>query len=156
MQFVSSATTFLVEELPAYLPAGEGPHTFLWIEKRDFTTHEAVRRIATVLGVDARDMGYAGQKDRHATTLQWLSAPGVAPEKALAIEIEGIRVLRAERHGNKLRTGHLRGNRFEVVLEQVTEAEAAAVESASTCLDAKGYPTATVNSGSEPRATTPP
>jgi tRNA pseudouridine13 synthase len=55
-------------------------------------------------------------KDRHATTRQWLSIPRLDPERALALAVDGVRVLDARRHGNKLRTGHLHGNRFEVVL----------------------------------------
>jgi tRNA pseudouridine13 synthase len=87
-----------------------------WIEKKDLTTFEAVRRLAEVCGVDARDVGYAGMKDRHATTRQWLSLPRFDPARALEISIGGMKVLEARRHGNKLRTGHLRGNRFEAVL----------------------------------------
>ena len=119
--FASSPETFLVEEIPAYPPVGEGPHTFLWIEKQGLTTVEAIKRLARALGVADRDIGYAGMKDRHATTRQWVSVPAVDPAVALAAEIPGCRVLEARRHGNKLRTGHLRGNRFEVVLTEVGE-----------------------------------
>src|SRR5690349_18985146 len=112
--FCSTPETFVVEELPAYLPAGEGPHTFLWIEKRGLTTPEAVRRLARALRVPERDVGYAGMKDRHATTRQWVSVPAVDPAVALAAELGAeLRVLEARRHGNKLKTGHLKGNRFE-------------------------------------------
>jgi tRNA pseudouridine13 synthase len=121
--FASSPETFFVEEIPAYLPAGEGPHTFLWIEKQGLATPEAVKRLARALGVNDRDVGYAGMKDRHATTRQWVSVPAVDPAAALAAEVPGLKVLEARRHGNKLRTGHLRGNRFEVVLAEVTDAE---------------------------------
>src|SRR6185436_5502258 len=119
--FASSPETFLVEEIPAYPPVGEGSHTFLWIEKQGLTTVEAIKRLARALGVADRDIGYAGMKDRHATTRQWVSVPAVDPAVALAAEIPGCRVLEARRHGNKLRTGHLRGNRFEVVLTEVGE-----------------------------------
>jgi tRNA pseudouridine13 synthase len=121
--FASSPETFFVEEIPAYLPSGEGPHTFLWVEKRGLTTPEAVRRLARALAVPERDLGYAGLKDRHATTRQWISAPGGTPEAALALVVPELRVLEARRHGNKLRTGHLRGNRFEVVLTEVADDE---------------------------------
>jgi tRNA pseudouridine13 synthase len=77
---------------------------------------DAVRRVAGMLGVDARDVGYAGMKDRHATTRQWISVPRVEPEIALQIAGVDLQVLAARRHGNKLRIGHLRGNRFEMVL----------------------------------------
>lgn len=116
LSFNSSPETFVVEEIAAYEPSGDGEHTYLWLEKRDLTTLEAVRRLARALGVEARDVGYAGMKDRHATTRQWISVPRVAPEAALEIGGADLRVLAASRHGNKLRTGHLRGNRFEVVL----------------------------------------
>jgi tRNA pseudouridine13 synthase len=116
LTFTPSVQTFVVEEIPAYLPSGEGEHTFIWIEKTDLTTFEAVRRIARVCDIEERDIGYAGMKDRHATTRQWLSLPRFDPTYALEIAIDGLRVLEARRHGNKLRTGHLQGNRFEVVL----------------------------------------
>jgi tRNA pseudouridine13 synthase len=116
LTFTSSPATFVVEEIPAYLPSGTGEHTFLWIEKVDLTTFEAVRRIAGAAGIDPRELGYAGMKDRHATTRQWISVPRLDPERATQLSIDGVRVLEASRHGNKLRTGHLHGNRFQVVL----------------------------------------
>jgi len=112
---------FVVEEIPAYLPSGDGPHTFLSIEKRGLDTDEAVTRIAAALGVAARDVGVAGQKDRQALTRQWISVPNVDPARALGLTLDGIRVLGAERHGNKLRTGHLRGNRFTLTLRGVVD-----------------------------------
>jgi len=69
-RFVSSPDTFLVEELPAYLPTGTGEHTFVWIEKRDLTTWDAVNTLARRLGVAPRDIGCAGLKDKHAVTTQ--------------------------------------------------------------------------------------
>ena len=122
-RFISTPETFLVEELPAYLPAGEGPHTFVWIEKRGLTTLDAVGRLARALGVQARDVGYAGMKDRNATTRQWLSVPAIEPSLAAAVELDGLRVLEARCHRNKLRVGHLRGNRFEVVLCEIGAGE---------------------------------
>jgi tRNA pseudouridine13 synthase len=122
-RFTSAPETFFVEEMPAYLPAGEGPHTFVWIEKRGLTTFEALARLAGALGVQARDVGYAGMKDRNATTRQWLSLPAVEPSLAAAVEVDGLRVLEARRHRNKLRVGHLHGNRFEVVLRELVPGE---------------------------------
>ena len=44
-RFVSSPDSFLVEEIPAYLPTGQGEHTYLWIEKQNLTTLEAVGKL---------------------------------------------------------------------------------------------------------------
>ncbi len=139
-RFVASPDTFVVEEIPAYAPGGEGEHAYLWIEKRDLTTLEAVNRIARVLGVDARDVGYAGMKDRRATTRQWLSILGVETSRAEAVSVDGVRVLEASRHGNKLRIGHLSGNRFEVMLTDVAPGEADAVAGQLETLAAQGLP----------------
>lgn len=117
-RFRPSPETFLVEEIPAYEPCGSGEHTYLWIEKRDLTTLDAISVLARRLGVAARDIGYAGMKDRHAVTRQWVSVPRIDPEAALQAFGEGpLRVLRASQHGNKLRVGHVRGNRFAVTVD---------------------------------------
>jgi tRNA pseudouridine13 synthase len=125
LTFAPSPERFVVEEIAAYDPAGAGEHTFLWIEKRGLTTMDAVRRLARLLEVDARDVGYAGLKDRNAVTRQWVSVPRVDPERARLIAEPDLAVLQAVRHGNKLRTGHLRGNRFEVVVTLAASDEAA-------------------------------
>ncbi len=107
---------FRVDEVPAYLPEGEGDHLFVRFEKTGLDTPQAVRRIASVLGVDPKNAGWAGLKDRHAVTRQWASFLFGDPAKLEGAEIEGVRVLEAARHRNKLRTGHLSANRFELVV----------------------------------------
>jgi tRNA pseudouridine13 synthase len=109
------------------------------------TTLAAIDELARRLGVPAREVGYAGMKDRHATTRQWLSAPRLSPEAALTPppteESPGVRILRAERHANKLRVGHLRANRFTVHLGEVRDpAEARALVAGLDELSRAGLP----------------
>jgi tRNA pseudouridine13 synthase len=139
-RFVPSPETFIVEEIPAYSPAGEGEHAYVWIEKRNLTTLEAVGRLARVLGVDGRAVGYAGMKDRHATTRQWLSLLGVDTARAESVAVDGVRVLAASRHKNKLRVGHLHGNRFEVVLVDLAEGEGDVLTARLRALACEGVP----------------
>ena len=110
---------FMVEELPLYSACGEGEHLYLEVEKRGITTFEALKRIARALQVDERAMGYAGLKDAQATTRQFISVPGRTPEQALALELEDMRILSARNHRNKLRLGHLAGNRFTIIVRGV-------------------------------------
>ena len=112
----STPEDFRVVEAPLYPASGEGGHTFLLVEKRGRTTEQVARDLARASGVPARDVGYAGRKDRHAVTRQWFSLEGVDPEAARGFELEDAEVLEVRRHGHKLRTGHLRENAFEVVL----------------------------------------
>jgi tRNA pseudouridine13 synthase len=122
---------FRVEELPLYLPCGDGEHTYLVIEKRGLTTLEAVRRIARAVGANERDMGYAGMKDAVGVTSQTLSVPRVAPEQLLGLQLPGLVMVRAERHRNKLKLGHLAGNRFTI---RVREPDDGALERARAIL----------------------
>jgi tRNA pseudouridine13 synthase len=105
---------FVVEELPAYEALGVGDHAYLRIEKRGITTYEAIRRVAKALGVSPREVGFAGMKDAHAVTIQTFSVehvPVAQCETALA-DLDRVRLLGAKLHRNKIRLGHLRGNRF--------------------------------------------
>ncbi|HEY1553815.1 MAG TPA: tRNA pseudouridine(13) synthase TruD [Kofleriaceae bacterium] len=104
---------FFVDEEPAYAPTGQGEHVFARIEKRGLATPQAIDRIARALGCASRDVGVAGMKDRHAVTRQWISLPPpIGPETVSALVLDDIAILEVARHGHKLRTGHLRGNRF--------------------------------------------
>ncbi len=125
-----SEEDFRVEELPLYPASGQGDHLYVTIEKVGRTTHEVGEELAAALALKPRDVGVAGLKDKRAVTVQRMSVPlpagsaGPAAvekasaflERALACAGRGWRVISAERHGNKLRTGHLAGNRFIVVL----------------------------------------
>jgi tRNA pseudouridine13 synthase len=116
---------FVVDEELPYAPSGAGDHVFVRIEKRGTTTIDAARALARALGVRDRDIGIAGMKDRHAVTRQWLSLPPpIGPEQALAVELPGVRVLEAHRHAHKLRTGHVRANRFALRVRGVDDAAA--------------------------------
>ena len=69
---------FLVEEVPAYTPCGEGEHIYLFVEKRNLPTMNMVRILARHFGVKRQQVGTAGLKDRLAVTRQMVSihAPG--------------------------------------------------------------------------------
>jgi tRNA pseudouridine13 synthase len=103
---------FQVREIAAYEPSGEGEHLFVHFEKTGLNTPEAARRIAQALDVDPEQTGWAGLKDRHAVTSQWASFFGASAERAIALDLPGIRVLGAAYHPHKMRTGHLGGNQF--------------------------------------------
>ena len=116
----ASMDDFLVTEIPAYEPCGFGEHIYLTIEKRGATTLEAISRIARKLRIREKDIGYAGMKDSFGITRQTISAQRIRPEDAAEITLDGVRVLSAVRHTNKLRLGHLKGNRFTVVARGVS------------------------------------
>jgi tRNA pseudouridine13 synthase len=111
---------FQVDEQLPFTPDGAGEHLLLHVRKRGQNTEYAARRLAQYAGLSARDISYAGLKDRQAVTTQWFSlhmgrrtAPDWRP-----LAVEGIEVLEAVPHGRKLRRGALRGNHFVILLRE--------------------------------------
>lgn len=131
---------FFVEELPLYPADGAGPHTFFLIEKTGLSTLQAVADVARALNVKRMAVGFAGMKDARAVTRQWLSVEHVAPDAVKAIEVPRLRVLEATRHRNKLRLGHLRGNRFVVKVRQADPNRLAELQDALATLTRVGVP----------------
>lgn len=131
---------FLVEEIPSYLPCGEGEHTYVQIEKRGVTTLDAVRRLSRSLGVAEGEIGYAGMKDSRGITRQTLSIPRVEPDRVTALSIPGISVLSVSRHRNKLKTGHLAGNRFSIRVRSVADNAPEKAAAVLAVLSARGVP----------------
>ena len=107
---------FEVEEIPAYEPCGEGEHLFLWVEKRDLSAEDLTRHVARALELPVREIGVAGLKDRRAVTRQYVSVPAAMEPRLGRLETDSVHVHRTARHRNKLRTGHLRGNRFSLLI----------------------------------------
>ncbi len=139
-QFRVELDDFDVEEQAAYEPSGTGDHTFVFLEKRDVSTPEAVKRLCAALGLDARDAGWAGLKDRRAVTRQWVSLFGVEDAQLKELELEGLRILEFARHPHKLRTGHLKGNRFRIRLRDIEPSGIDRVRSVLSHIEKVGLP----------------
>lgn len=127
-----SPEDFIVEEIPLYHPSGRGGHLYLLVEKEGISTFEALFRLSRAFGRPQHRFGVAGLKDAAALTRQYISIENVAPEKALALEIPDIRIIKAVPHRNKLKRGHLRGNRFRVKISGTVKG---ALERAKVVLD---------------------
>jgi tRNA pseudouridine13 synthase len=136
---------FEVEESPLYTPSGEGPHTWLWIEKRGRNTDDVLRALAAALDLPRREIGYAGRKDRQAVTRQWFSVPVSRDDRLAALagledSDPGFRILARERHSERLRVGQLLGNRFRLTVREVDDAAAAAARETLERLAVRGMP----------------
>lgn len=122
----SQPEDFIVEEIPAYEASGEGEHLFVTFRKTGITTIQAIEHLAGVLEVDPRASGRAGLKDRHAIATQTVSLPfPIAREDELRPRLDemthdAIEILAFKRHANKLKPGHLKGNRFRLTLRGLT------------------------------------
>lgn len=132
---------FVVTELPLQLPAGQGEHLWLDVEKNGANTAFVAQQLADAAGVSSRDVGYAGLKDRHAVTRQWFSIylPQAETPDLTTLAHPEFKVLAQSRHLKKLRPGDLQGNRFRIVLREV-HGDRAAIEANLQAVAAHGVP----------------
>ncbi len=141
-QLLPGPAHFQVVEEPAYAPSGSGEHLYVLIEKEGLTTDAVAEALAKTQGKRGMDVGYAGRKDRHAVTSQWFSVhfgdesrlPALAEHSARG----RITVREVARHANKLRLGHLAGNRFRLGLGGVADPQA--LQGGLTALAHQGIP----------------
>jgi tRNA pseudouridine13 synthase len=138
--FNASTRDFTVEEIPLYEFSGSGEHLIVRIRKKELTTWQLLDIVSSYLGIRRRDIGYAGLKDKHAMTIQHLSLPSRC-EKALSrLEHPQIKILDMTKHANKIRIGHLKGNRFEMRLKKVLGIQKEKLDSTLKWIQAHGAP----------------
>jgi len=138
--FNSSPRDFTVEEIPLYEFTGEGEHLVLKVRKKEMTTWEMLDAISNHVGIRRRDMGYAGLKDKHAMTIQYISVMAIHEEKLKAFSHDKIKILSTVRHNNKIRVGHLKGNRFNIRLKKVLGVQKEKLDSVLKWIKANGVP----------------
>lgn len=132
---------FLVEEDLGFTPSGAGEHALLVVEKRGANTDWVARQLAAFAGVAPFAVSFAGLKDRHALTRQTFSLhlPGKADPDWAQLQNAEFCILDAQRHNRKLKRGALKGNRFRIVLREVS-GDRAATEQRLIVIGAHGVP----------------
>jgi tRNA pseudouridine13 synthase len=140
LRFRPSIRSFQVEEIPLYRPSGEGEACYILLEKKGQNTAHLAKEIAQHLQIAESDIGYAGLKDRHATTTQWFSFPARALPRWESFVCEGVRCLEISKHPNKLRTGHLFGNRFLLSFRDLSDEQAEAMKEKIAQIALVGFP----------------
>lgn len=116
---------FQVREDLGFAFTGEGEHLMVRIRKTGENTSFVANELAKACGVKSKDVSWAGLKDRHAVTEQWLSVhlpKGETPDfSTFLAQYPSIEILATDRHNKKLRPGDLIGNEFVVTLSEVTD-----------------------------------
>ena len=145
-----SPEDFKVEEHLGFEPEPDpaGEHLWLWIEKRGQNTAWVAAALAEAADLHPSKASFAGLKDRHAVTRQWISlylGNKQTPEHT-RWAIEGVKILKAIRSAKKLQRGRLQGNRFELILRGLEPIETSGIDLQATlnqkleCIAQSGVP----------------
>lgn len=123
--FKQAPADFVVQEQIKLEPTGDGEHLWLLCRKTGMNTQFLADRLAQWAGVAKRDVAYAGMKDRHAVTDQWFSIqlPGKASPELDTLKLDGVEVLQAHRHQQKIRPAVIQQNRFIITLREIEQSK---------------------------------
>ena len=127
--FSPSPKDFVVTEIPLYEFSGNGEHLVLHIRKKDLTTWQMLDILSNHLGIKRKEIGYAGLKDKNALTMQYISIPARLENILESFSHPQIKILSTTKHNNKIRVGHLKGNKFFIRLKRVFPSDANILES---------------------------
>ena len=132
---------FIVEEIPLYEPSGSGEHVYFSVRKTNLSHDALLYLFARTLNVSTRAIGYAGRKDLYATTTQVLSAH-LPFDVEIPNDLGNVELLWQSRHTNKLRLGHLLGNRFKIRIRGVDTEDVRFIQDRMVRLSTEGMPNA--------------
>jgi tRNA pseudouridine13 synthase len=139
-RFSQSVDRFHVEEIPLTPATGRGEYLLLKLRKRDLSTSRLLNILSAATGASEREIGYAGLKDKAATTIQYFTLP-IRYEKGLKnLKTERVDLLESGRTRHPLKTGALRGNRFRILLERIDEKAANRLQEEAKRMEQKGLP----------------
>lgn len=126
---------FIVEEVPLYSPSGiqskNNPpeHLYINFTKQNLNTKDVQKEISKIFNVKKMNIGIAGLKDKNVISKQTMSVsirkPEERKEKIVEERLkqlsnkEGIKVNWYDWHTNKLRKGHILGNKFRIIISEL-------------------------------------
>jgi len=138
-KFEQNKDDFIVDEIGLKWK-GNGNYTILHIKKVEMTSWDMVAAFAAFLNINAEKIGYAGLKDKHATTTQYISVEAKYENELKKFKHPQIKILSTTRHTHSIRMGDLEGNRFTINLFEVDKIQAGQIEKLARKSEKNGLP----------------
>ncbi len=138
--FVQTQKDFIVDEIPLSEFKGNGNFLVLHVKKVELTTWDMIAVFAELLNIPAEKIGYAGLKDKHATTTQYISVEAKFEKHLKKFKHNQIKILKITRHTHSIRMGDLVGNRFSINLFDIDDIKAGQIEKLARKGEKSGIP----------------
>jgi len=138
-KFEQNQEDFIVDEIGLEWKKN-GNYTILHIKKVELTTWDMVAAFAAFLNINAEKIGYAGLKDKHATTTQYISIESRYEKELKKFKHPQIKIIGWSRHTHAIRMGDLLGNRFRINLFEVNQIQAGQIEKLARKSEKLGLP----------------
>jgi tRNA pseudouridine13 synthase len=139
-KFYQTQDDFIVDEVPSREFKGKGNFLILKVQKIELTTWDMVAIFSEYLAIPAQKIGYAGLKDKHATTTQYISVDASYERMLKQFYHKQIKILSITRDSKPIRMGDLAGNRFCINLHYVDNIDAGRIEKVARKIAKEGLP----------------
>jgi len=114
--FIQDDKSFIVNENTNQIFSNKGNFVILKIKKQNLSTWELISYISQMLDIDEKLIGYAGLKDKKATTIQYVSIPKYKANDFKLLNTINVKVIDSFIHNKKLKIGDLQSNSFIIIL----------------------------------------
>lgn len=139
--FAQTVERFFVEEVPLFSFSTKGAYLILKIKKSNMSTFKLITVLAKATKLDQRDIGYAGLKDKNATTVQYISIPKNVEEEVIKnLTTEKIEILEKKYSKFPIKVGQLKGNNFSIILKNVSLIQKDQIEKVAKKMSQEGIP----------------
>lgn len=138
--FKQTKEDFIVDELTNITFKGKGNFLILKIKKQGLSTWELLSTISDTLNIEEHKIGYAGLKDKNATTTQYISIPLNRSQDYKLLNSKNIKVLETFVHDQKLKIGDLEGNRFKITLQNIEPTSLGVIYQSISHIEKHGMP----------------
>ena len=137
MKLKQTPGDFLVEELTDVRPGNAGSFALYRLDKTGWTTPDALQIIGRRWNLPWQRMNYGGMKDRHATTVQYLTIFG-GPRRDL--EQERISLTFLGHVSEPYSSRDIRANRFTIAVRSLSTEDETRIAAAAGEVERAGYP----------------
>jgi len=130
---------FIVEEIPNFkISQNKDRYQVFLMEKRELDTFDAAKIISKELKIPLPKIGFAGLKDKHGITKQYISIP-----VEQHIENKDMRNIKLEfvgYHNKRIETGDLEGNKFTITVRNIQKGDTPGIYSRAETIQEIGVP----------------
>jgi tRNA pseudouridine13 synthase len=137
MKLKQQPDDFQVEEITTVQPAATGPFALYRLEKRGWSTPDALAAVRRRWNIEPRRLSYGGLKDRHASTTQYLSIFH-GPRRGLRHHT--IRVEYLGQVAAAYTSQDIQANRFRIVLRDLPSDQRPAIAGRLAVVAEEGVP----------------
>jgi len=139
MKLKQLPTDFIVEEIADFkISSNKDRYQIFLMKKQELDTFDAIKIISKELKIPLPKIGFAGLKDKHGTTRQYISIP-----VEQHIENKDMRNIKLEfigYHNKRIETGDLKGNKFTITVRNIQKGDIPGIYSGAKTIPEMGIP----------------